>query len=550
MANDPHLDFSAPSVWYLARLELPSGGVIGATIPGLPAILSGRGKGIAWGITSSYLDDLDLHIEELNPDNPEEYRTPDGFARFETRKSIIEIKDQPPVTLTLRWTQNGPVLPPSYENVGQITPAGHVATMSWTALTPEDTSYTAAYDLLHAKTLEDAIAAGESFVAPSQNLVVADRLSVGMKTIGKMPRRDAEHDTKGRMPSRGWLAQNRWQGFMDYSANPEFIEPQGGIVGNTNNKTLNRPFPMHVSYYWGDTQRIHRWKEVMQRRQVHTRDSFIEAQLDTVSYSAKVLLAVVGADLWYQGDAAPEGTPARQRQKALQMLVGWNGEMNEHMPEPLIYAAWMRALQHRLIEDELGPLAAEYSHVDPLFIERVFRNIDGAGAWCDIIQSSVTETCTDIARQSLDEALLWINERYGSALESLRWGDVHQAVQDHPVLGNVPVLSAFVNIHQSTSGGDNTLNRGLTSGSAAHPFRNVHGPGYRGVYDLADPDSSVFITSTGQSGHPLSRHYDDLSVLWRRGEYVPMSLDEGLARAAAVGITHLLPESPEERRAV
>ena len=146
-----------------------------------------------------------------------------------------------------------------------------------------------------------------------------------------------------------------------------------------------------------------------------------------------------------------------------------------------------------------------------------------------------------MARLALDDALLWINETWGTQLESLRWGDAHQATHDHPVLGEVPLLRYFVNIRQSTSGGDNTLQRGLTRGTGKDPFFNVHGAGYRGVYDFADPDSSVFVTSTGQSGHFLSRHYDDMAQLWRRGEYIPMSLDEGLARAAAVGVTRLEP---------
>ncbi|MEJ2036979.1 MAG: penicillin acylase family protein, partial [Maritimibacter sp.] len=208
---------------------------------------------------------------------------------------------------------------------------------------------------------------------------------------------------------------------------------------------------------------------------------------------------------------------------------------------PLIYAAWMRALQKRLIQDDLGPLASQFTHVEPVFIERVFRNVDGAGKWCDVIQSAPEETCSEIARLALDDALLWIRENVGGNIEALRWGDQHQATHDHAVLGKVPVLKWFVNIRQSTSGGDNTLNRGLTSGTGANPFENVHGPGYRGVYDFADPDSSLFVTATGQSGHFLSRHYDDLGELWRRGEYIPMSLDPDLARAASVGITHLEP---------
>jgi penicillin amidase len=223
------------------------------------------------------------------------------------------------------------------------------------------------------------------------------------------------------------------------------------------------------------------------------------------------------------------------------MLAEWNGEMNEHLPEPLIYMAWARALQERLIRDEMGPLADSFTHVDPVFVERVFRNTDGAGVWCDIIQSAAIETCTDLARLALDDALLRLTETYGPKLESWRWGDAHQATHDHTVLGDVPILRYFVNIRQSTSGGDNTLMRGLTKGTDPQPFLNVHGAGYRGVYDFADPDSSVFILSTGQSGHPLSRHYEDLGELWRRGEYVPMSLDPELARAGAVGITRLTP---------
>jgi penicillin G amidase len=254
----------------------------------------------------------------------------------------------------------------------------------------------------------------------------------------------------------------------------------------------------------------------------------------------------VGADLWFTGEAAPDGTPERQRQRALALLSEWNGEMNEHLPEPLIYAAWMRALQDRLIRDEMGPLADAFPNLEPVFVERVFRNTDGAAIWCDILQSAPVESCTDIARLSLDDALIWIAENYGTSLESLRWGDAHLATQDHPVLGETPFLNWIVNIRMSTSGDDNTLMRGRTSGLDPFPFRNVHAAGYRGVYDFADPDSSVFIISTGQSGHPLSRYYDDLGSLWRRGEYIPMSLDAALARAGAVGVTVLTPDAVAE----
>ncbi|UWQ55669.1 penicillin acylase family protein [Leisingera caerulea] len=541
LANDPHLGLSAPGVWYLARLELGTGGVIGGTIPGIPAVITGRSDALGWGVTSSYLDDQDLFIEKLNPENPQEYLSVDGYKDFISRPSIIKIKDEAPVTLTLRWTDNGPVLPGSMFNLADITPPGHVVSLSWTVLSPKDTSMSAAINLMRSTSVQEAIAAGEDFIAPSQNLTLADGETIALKTVGAFPARDSKHQSKGRMPSQGWHPENRWLGRAPYADNPEFLRPAGGILGNTNNKILDRTFPAHVSFDWGDTQRIHRWQKLMQNREVHTRDSFIEAQLDTVSYTARTLLPLIGADLWFTGEAAPAGTRERQRQIALTLLSEWNGEMNEHLPEPLIYAAWVRALQARLITDELGPVAKSFRHVEPLFIERVYRNVDGASAWCDVIQSAPQESCTDMARLALDDALIWIEERYGSALESLRWGDAHQAAQDHAVLGKVPLLRYFVNIRQSTSGSDNTLQRGKSSGKDPHPFQNIHAAGYRGVYDFADPDSSVFIVSTGQSGHPLSRYYDDMAQLWRRGEYIPMSLDEDLARAAAVGITRITP---------
>ena len=541
LANDPHLGLTAPSIWYLARLELENGGVIGGTIPGLPVILVGRSANLGWGLTTANVDDTDVYIEKLNPANPNEYQSLDGFVPFFKKQSIIEIKGQKPVTLDMLWTENGPVLPASHYNLGAITPEGHVTSVAWTLLSGQDTSFEAAFDIMVSGSVQAAMTASQTYIAPGQNLTLADKYQIAMRTIGALPKRDPRHQSKGRMPTAGWLAVNRWQGMFDASVNPVFLNPTGGILGNTNNKYIDRPFPEHISYDWGDTQRVQRWTRLMQNREVHTRDSFIEAQLDSVSPTARALLPLIGAELWFQSENAPANTSLGRRQVALELLANWNGEMNEHLPEPLIYAAWVRALQIRLIEDELGPLHEEFTQVEPLFIEKVYRDIVGAGQWCDVVQSTPVETCAEIARLALDDALAGLEKTYGSEITALRWGEAHQATHDHPVLGNIPVLKWFVNIRQSTSGGDNTLQRGKTIGTGPNPYLNVNAGAYRGVYDFADPDSSVYIISTGQSGHPLSRHYDDLGELWRRGEYVPMSLDETLARAGATGITTLRP---------
>ena len=541
LANDPHLELTAPSIWYLARLELSTGGVIGGTIPGLPLVLVGRSAKLGWGLTSSNLDDTDVFIEKLNPLDPSEYKTPQGYKPFVKKQSIVRIKDKSPVTLEMFWTENGPVLPGSHANLETVTPAGHVTSVAWTLLSSQDTSIEAGFDLMAAQSVQEGLVASRAFVAPSQILTLADSKQIAMRTIGALPKRDPRHQSKGRLPSAGWLAQNRWQGVFDPSVNPVFLNPASGVLGHTNNKYTDRSFPEHISFDWGDSQRVQRMTRLLQTREAHTRDSFIEAQLDSVSPTARTLLPLIGGELWYQSQSVPADSPAGRRQTALDLLANWNGEMNEHLPEPLIYAAWLRALHKRLIVDELGPLHEAFTHAEPLFIERVFRDVAGAGIWCDVAQSRRQESCAEMSRLALDDALAELVETYGSEITALRWGEAHQATHDHPVLGDVPILKWFVNIRQSTSGGDHTLQRGKTSGTGPNPYLNVHAGGYRGVYDFADPDSSVFIISTGQSGHPLSRHYDNLGKLWRRGEYVPMTLDETLARAGATGVTTLTP---------
>jgi penicillin amidase len=238
------------------------------------------------------------------------------------------------------------------------------------------------------------------------------------------------------MPSPGWEEDNRWLGVTQYFANPRFVDPEGGLLGNTNNKTVDRDFPLHVSFDWGDTQRITRLTRLMQDREVHTRDSFIEAQLDTVSAAARNVLPLVARDLWFTEEAAPEGTPERRRQRALELLAEWNGEMNEHLPEPLIYAAWMRALQQRLIRDELGPLAASSGRWSRSFIERVFRDVNGAASGATSRPSTrgrnLHRDRAPGARRRLQELV----ERYGTDVESWRWGAAHEARHDHQVLGD------------------------------------------------------------------------------------------------------------------
>ncbi|MEL7344180.1 MAG: penicillin acylase family protein, partial [Pseudomonadota bacterium] len=172
LASDPHLGFEAPAIWYLARLELSTGGVIGGTIPGAPVFLGGRTASLGWGMTASYLDDQDLFLERLNPENRQEVLTDEGFVPLTSRQSIIRIADAAPVTLTLRFSENGPIIPGKHFDLADITPPGHVMALGWTGLSRDDTTLSGLMGLMRAKTVGAAIETGAQVVArqtgPSQ----------------------------------------------------------------------------------------------------------------------------------------------------------------------------------------------------------------------------------------------------------------------------------------------------------------------------------------------------------------------------------------------
>ncbi|MEM6743455.1 MAG: penicillin acylase family protein [Pseudomonadota bacterium] len=543
LANDPHLWLTAPAIWYLARLELPApdGGVIGATIPGMPLVLVGRNADFAWGLTSAYVDDADVYIERLNPENPDEYLAPDGPRPFGTRETLIALPGGRAEPVVLRRTRHGPVIPPDQLGVAEVTPEGHVAALAWTGLTEDDRSFTAGFELMLSRSLDDGVAAMAQHVAPAMNVLMADRTGVGLVVAGRAPLRDPDSKSQGRIPAPGWLSDNDWRGAVAYEDMPRVLRPASGAVGNANNRTASGAFPRHVSYHWGDPYRIRRLDKQLAAREFHTLDSASALQNDAVSEMARAVLPLIARDLWWTGPAAPADPAAALRQNALERLADWNGEMSEHAPEPLIFAEWMRRLTERLAGDELGPALARVEGPNPVFVERVFRNVQGAGVWCDIDKTSRVETCAEMAGLALDDALAALSETYGPSPSGWRWGEAHEARHDHEVLGGFVLPGLIVNIRHAASGGDYTLLRTQSMGRGPTPHAAAFGAGLRMAVDFSDPDASRFIISTGQSGHPFSRHYDDLSQVWRRGDSIRMSLDLADAEAGASGLTSLEP---------
>ncbi|MEL7346447.1 MAG: penicillin acylase family protein [Pseudomonadota bacterium] len=542
MASDPHLWLSAPSVWYLADLQGGDLAAMGGTLPGAPPVLIGRNRAVGWGLTTAGADDADLFIEQVDPEDPSRYRTPDGWASFETRTVRLEPAGEDAIQTTVRRTRNGPVLDGGLMGANSVTPEGHVPALAWTALTDEDRTMSAALALMRAETVEDAMATADDVTAPAQNVILADvRGDIGMVVAGALPQRQPGSPTMGRVPSPGWIAETAWTGLRPAQEAPRVLSPRSGAVGNANNRTTDLPFPDHISFSWDLPYRMQRIEKELSAREFHSLNGTLALQTDMVSEMARAVLPLIARDLWWRRGQGPAPQTGDRRAEALALLADWNGAMDRHRPEPLIFMEWLRQLTRRLAADELGPLMPLAEGVRPLFIERVFRDRNGASVWCDVDKTPEVETCAAMAEVALDDAIARLTQDYGSAVAGWRWGAAHVAEHAHLPLGHVEPFGALLSIRQETSGGGYTILRGAMPGRGARPFENVHASGLRMALDFADLDRSRIVIATGQSGHPLSRHYDDLAAIWGRGDTIPMSMRDADARLGALGEMRLIP---------
>jgi len=199
------------------------------------------------------------------------------------------------------------------------------------------------------------------------------------------------------------------------------------------------------------------------------------------------------------------------------LMRGWDGTMARDIPQPLIFIAWLRALDRHLLADELGQLYRQYGGLHTQTIKAVLSHHKG---WCDDKSTPKLETCNDQVASSLANAMGKLTKRFGPDFTRWQWGEAHIARFDHPVLGKVPVIGNLFNVRIPADGGPYTLNRGMISLSSSTPFASIHGAGYRAVYDLATEHKSRFIATPGQSGNWFSSHYDDLAERWRDGGWL------------------------------
>jgi len=510
LANDPHLGLQAPGYWYLARLETPELLLAGATAPGVPYMVIGHNGSLAWSFTTTHSDTQDLFLETVDPSDPTRYLTREGPRPFKTRQEVIRVSGGGEITITVRETYHGPVISDAVDDSGSLLPEGQVLALAWPALLADDRSGDALLALNHATSVPQGLAALRNLNTPQQTMILAD-LEGRMTLIapGRVPIRAAGD---GLLPVPGAEGRYDWTGWIPFDDLPRLDEPPSGQLIAANNKQVPDDYPFLIAAEWYLPTRAQRIDEVLRSQAVWSPEEMVRLQMDSLSIGARELLPRLLA--------AAEGKA--EAEAALALLRAWDFVMGRDLPQPLIYSGWIQALERRLLRDEVGPeLLPELLQGNEQRIEALLQP---DSLFCDDRGTQPTESCDDIIRLALDDALAGLVKAYGEEPAEWRWGAAHVARFDHPIFGFVPLVAGLTAYDVETDGGQDTVNRGAGNFAAPLPeaFRHRHGPGLRVVFDLADLDQSLFMIATGQSGNLMSPHYGDLAQRWADGVAVKL----------------------------
>jgi penicillin amidase len=536
LANDPHLALMAPSQWYLAHLEAPGLSVIGGTLPGLAGVILGRTRQVAWAFTNTGCDAQDLYLERVVPGDATRYVTPDGPAAFTARREIIHVKGEDDVVLDVRETRHGPVISDLSPQASALAPPGYVLSLAWTALSDDDQS--AAFPLRAAKAQNAAELreAARSYEAATQNIVFADTGgAIGYVAAGRIPRRRADNELRGLVPSPGWLARYDWDGYLPFEELPQLARAPGGRIVTANQRITPPGYAHFIGNDWGPPYRAGRIATLLDATPKHTLESFAAIQADVYSTIAERVLEPLIASL-------PAELAAAERE-AVAALRGWDRTMRAEQREPLLFAAWLRELNREVYADDLGDRFEDGWAERPELMRQVLTDEHGQARWCDDRRTAVAETCTLVASQSLSAALAYLERRFGVEHARWSWGQAHPAIAGNRLLGSVPGIAAFANLSAPRGGDGSSVNVASYSvDEDDSAFESVWGPGYRALYDLSNLEASRAVINTGQSGHVLSPHYRDLHPLWARGEYVSLTMERGAIERGSLGTIVLQPQ--------
>lgn len=492
LANDPHLGFQAPSLWYLADIKGDTISAIGATLPGVPGVVLGRNEKIAWGATNTAPDTQDLFLLEIKDGA---YKTPSGMVKLETREEIFKVGGKEE-KLTIRSSAYGPIIS-DLALVGAKLPENQALALRFVALEPNDTTLDAFLGFNYAKNWDDFKTAMRRYITPQQNFVYADDAgNIGYFAPGKIPIRNWD----GRFPASASSGAN-WSGYVAFEDLPSVLNPREGFIVTANNRVL--PFGAAQTEFSTYTEgyRAQRIRELILENPKHTVATMRAVQADNESLVSRELIPGLLA-------LTPKSEAARRLQTEVR---NWDNKANLDSTGATAFAFYYRELT-RVLEDELGNKYFD----EPNFLIAAFTQ---GSPYCDDRRTPALETCTVVMQNALENGAAALEKQLGSIPAEWTWRKIHIA-QFNATIGSNPTIGFFVNRQIASNGSRLTVNVGNYN---QEDFIQRAGPSFRSIFDFSNLNNSRYIHPMGQSGDPFSKIYDNLLPLWRDGLDIPMS---------------------------
>jgi penicillin amidase len=554
LANDPHLGIQMPSIWYEIGLHCrPVNGeaplyVIGYAFASAPGVIIGHNNSIAWGVTNVGPDVFDLYRIRVNPDNPLQYEWNGKWRDMTVHKETIYFGDgAEPVTIQSRETHLGPIINDNKidEETGKILSFNNKDPMAlrWTALEPS-TLFQAVSKLDMATNWEEFHSALKHWDVPSQNFVYADvKGNIGYQMPGHIPIRAQNHS--GLIPVPGWTDEFEWKGFIPYDSLPHVLNPERGYIATANQavvppeyydqlaKELGGGLNYIISREWNYGYRAQRIVELLENMAPHTIASFQTIQGDNKLISAEELLPYL-ANLNFDN---AELTQARD------WLLKWDCQCDMDSPQTALYAGFWASLMKNVFSDQTGKDIKIYGDNREMWAVFLLMEQPDNAWWDDVTTKDVVENRDDILIRSFTDGYANTVAALGKNRNKWRWGDLHTAtfVSNPLGLSGIGLIENMVNRGPfATSGSTDTVNNTVWY-AYSESFTVKWVPSMRMIVDLGDFTKSVTVHTTGQSGHPYSKHYDDMVELWRNIEYYPMLWTREQVEASAMNKLILKP---------
>ena len=544
LANDPHLAPSMPGVWYQMGLHCTNLGprcpydVSGFTFAGVPGIVIGHNRTIAWGFSNLGADVTDLYLEKVRGDT---YRYAGQSLPLTTRQETFTVAGRDkPVTITVRSTRHGPLLSDVSRSVARVGESARVATrappgrryavaLRWTALRPGRTA-DALFGIDRASSWTEFRAAARSFEVPAQNMVYADRAGhIGYQAPGRIPVRRTGH---GAWPVPGWDPAYEWKGYVPFAALPNVLDPATGYVVAANQAVIGASYPYHLGDSWDYGFRSARITQRLRRDRNVTLDDMSAIQLDTRSPNAAALVP-------YLLDVNLDSSFARQGQRVLE---GWRYSLSADSAAGAYFSVVWRNLLALTFHDQLP--RAVWPDGGDRWVEVVRRLLRDPGSrwWDDVTTSDVRETRDDMLARAMTDARDELTVRQARSPESWTWGHLHTLELTNPSLGRSgvgPVEWLFNRGPYELGGGAESV--GATGWDATAGYQVDRVPSMRMVVSLAGFDDSSWVNLTGVSGHAFSDNYDDQTALWAAGQSLPWAFTRDAVRSASTDTLVLRP---------